>query len=94
MSLQKCWYLSTKLHDVIYHKILFVTFTGVTTSNPIIQIIVLKITKSSNTGSYEHSSKILFRVYLVRHIFCYYCVREDLVKPILFTLNCCHICHC
>lgn len=56
MFLQKCWYPSTKLHDVIFHKILFVTFTAVTTSNLIVSIIVLKITNSSKTGSYEHNS--------------------------------------
>jgi len=55
MFLTKCRYLSTKLHDVIFHKILSVTFTAVTTSNHIISIIVLKITKSSKTGSYEHN---------------------------------------
>lgn len=55
MFLQKCRYLSTKLHDVIFHKILFVTFTAVKTSIPLVSITVLKITKSSKTRSYEHN---------------------------------------
>jgi hypothetical protein len=78
--LQKCWYLSTKLHDVIFHKILFVTFTCVTTSNPIIQIIVLKITKSSNTGVMNTAQKSYSMYVYSDTFFCYYCVCEDLVK--------------